>query len=143
MRRWWLWFARQCQWRCRREGQLVVSAPSAMTSPSLPVSYQPTDCAVPEILLCVCNASENHSTPLSSAASELRGQGGHCTPQVQELYPLYPPTQRCGLCQNFKLTTLTTRLYKVRTNLYSPPLTKTLPTFLLQLQCEAAFRQHR
>ena len=31
---------------------------------------------------------------------------------------LYPPSQRCGLCQNFKQTTLTTRLYKVRTNLY-------------------------
>ena len=41
-------------------------------------------------------------------------------PQVQDLYPLYPPSQRCGLCQHFKQTTLTTRLYKVRTNLYSP-----------------------
>ena len=51
-------------------------------------------------------------------ASELWGQGVHCTPQVQDLYPLYPPSQRCGLCQNFKQTTLTTRLYKVRTNLY-------------------------
>ena len=28
-----------------------------------------------------------------------------------------PPSQRCGSCQNFKQTTLTTRLYKVRTNL--------------------------
>ena len=51
-------------------------------------------------------------------------RGLHCNPQVQDLYPLYPPSQRCGLCQNFKQTTLTTRLYKVRTNLY-PPLTKT------------------
>jgi len=34
------------------------------------------------------------------------------------------PNQRCGLCQNFQQTTLTTRLYKVFTNLY-PPLTKT------------------
>jgi len=51
------------------------------------------------------------------------GTGGvHCTPQVQDLYP---PSQRCGLCQKFKQTTLTTRLYKVRTNLYPPPLTKT------------------
>jgi len=41
-----------------------------------------------------------------------------CTPQVQELYPLYPLRQKCGLCQNFKQTTLTARLYKVRTNLY-------------------------
>ena len=31
---------------------------------------------------------------------------------------LVPPSQRCGLCQNFKQTTLSTRLYKVRTNLY-------------------------
>jgi len=52
-------------------------------------------------------------------------RGVHCTPQVQDLYPLYLPSQRCGLCQNFKQTTLTTRLYKVRTNLYPPPLTKT------------------
>jgi len=36
---------------------------------------------------------------------------GHCTPQVQDLYPLYLPSQRCGLCHNFKQTTLTTRLY--------------------------------
>ena len=48
----------------------------------------------------------------------------HCTPQVQDLYPLYPPSQRCGFRQNLKQTTLTTRLYKVRTNLY-PLLTKT------------------
>ena len=32
-----------------------------------------------------------------------------------------PPSQRCGLCQNFKQTTLTTRLHKVRTNLYPAP----------------------
>jgi len=69
----------------------------------------------------------------------------HCTPQVQDLYSLYTPSQRCGLCQNFKQTTLTgkckwsygpscpvdfplnifihsftRRLYKVRTNLYPP-----------------------
>jgi len=58
-------------------------------------------------------------------ASELWGQGGTLyLPQVQDLYPLYPPSQRCSLCKNFKQTTLTTRLYKVRTNLY-PRLTKT------------------
>jgi len=39
-------------------------------------------------------------------------------------YPLYLPSQRCGLCQNFKQTTLTTRSCKVRTNFY-PPLMKT------------------
>ena len=53
-----------------------------------------------------------------TVASELWGQGVHCTPQVQDSYPLYPPSQRRGLCQNFKQTTLTIRLYKVRTNLY-------------------------
>ena len=51
-------------------------------------------------------------------------RGVHCTPQVQDLYPLSPPSQRCCFCQNFKQTTLTTRLYKVCTNLYPPPLTK-------------------
>ena len=55
----------------------------------------------------------------STMASELWGQGGTLyPPQVQDLYPLYLPSQRCGLCQNFKQTTLTTRFYKVRTNLY-------------------------
>jgi len=49
------------------------------------------------------------------------GTGGTLYPQVQDLYPLYPPSQRRDLCQNFKQTTLTTRLYKVRTNLYLPP----------------------
>jgi len=55
-----------------------------------------------------------------TVASELWGQGGTLYPQVQDLYPLYPSSQRCGLCQHFKQTTLTTRLYKVRTNLYPP-----------------------
>ena len=54
----------------------------------------------------------------STMASELWGQGGTLYPQVQDLYPLYLPSQRCGLCQNFKQTTLTTRFYKVRTNFY-------------------------
>jgi len=40
-----------------------------------------------------------------------------------------PPSQRCGLCQNFKQTTLTTRSYKVRTNLY-PPTYENVPTRL-------------
>ena len=60
-----------------------------------------------------------------------RGYIGHCTPQVQDLYPLYPPSQRRDLCQNFKQTTLTTRLYKVRTNLYPAPRTyENVPTCL-------------
>jgi len=40
-------------------------------------------------------------------------------PPSSGLVPPVPPSQRCGLCQNFKQTTLTTRLYKVRTNLYT------------------------
>ena len=60
------------------------------------------------------------------------GTMGTLYPKVQDLYSLYPPSQRCGLCQNFKQTTLTTRLYKVRTNLYPPPLTyENIPTRLV------------
>jgi len=43
-----------------------------------------------------------------------------------------PPSQRRGLRQNFKQTTLTTRLYKVLTNLY-PPLTKTFRSAWIDL----------
>ena len=46
-----------------------------------------------------------------------RGRGVTLYPQVQDLYL---PSQRCGLCQNFKQTTLTTRLYKVRTTGVNP-----------------------
>ena len=49
-------------------------------------------------------------------------RGVHCTPPSLGLVPPVPPSQRCGLCQNFKQTTLTTRLYKVRTYLYLPHL---------------------
>jgi len=73
----------------------------------------------------------SHLPQLLTVASELWGQGGTLYPQVQDLYPLYSPSQRCGLCQNFKQTTLTTRLYKVRTNLY-PSLTKTFRRAWLQ-----------
>ena len=69
-----------------------------------------------------------HQRPCITREMETSGQvqwrrnygdkGVHCIPQVQDLYPLYLPSQRCGLCQNFKQTTLTTRFYKVRTNLY-------------------------
>jgi len=52
------------------------------------------------------------------------GDGGTLYPPSSGLVPLYPPSQRCGLCQNFKQTTLTTRLYEVRTNLYSPLMKK-------------------
>ena len=73
---------------------------------------------------------ESHKLQLNklvSVASELWGQGHGdivAYPPSSGLVPPVPPSQRCGLCQNFKQTTLTTRLYKVRTNLY-PPLTKT------------------
>jgi len=56
-------------------------------------------------------------------ASELWGHVGTSYPPSSGLVPPVPPSQRCGLCQNFKQTTLTTRLCKVSTNLY-PPLTK-------------------
>jgi len=48
----------------------------------------------------------------------------HCTPPssgLVVLYPLYPPSQRCGLCQNFKKTTFI-RFVQICTPL---PLTKT------------------
>ena len=55
----------------------------------------------------------------------------HCTPQVQDLYSLYPPSQRCGLCQNFKQTTLTTTLYKVSGSYkFVPPTYENVPTRL-------------
>jgi len=75
-----------------------------------------------------CGPIGDHCSAEWPVASELWGHGGTLTPpQVQDLYP---PSQRCGLCQNFKQTTLTIRLYKVRTNLYPPPLTKIVPTRL-------------
>jgi len=48
----------------------------------------------------------------------------HCTPPssgLVVLYPLYPPSQRCGLCQNFKKSTFI-RFVQICTPL---PLTKT------------------
>jgi len=67
------------------------------------------------------SASHLSTTPHKPSGVGTMGTGGTLYPQVQDLYP---PSQRCGLCQNFKQMILTTRLYKVRTNLY-PPLTKT------------------
>jgi len=49
---------------------------------------------------------------------------GYIVPPSSGLVPPVPPSQRCGLCQIFKQTTLTTRLYKVLTNLYPPHLRK-------------------
>jgi len=62
-------------------------------------------------------------TALLTVALELWGQRGTFYPPSSGLVPPVPPSQRCGLFQNFKQTTLTTRLYNVRTKLY-PPLTK-------------------
>jgi len=52
------------------------------------------------------------------------GTGGYIVPPKFRTCTPVPPSQRCGFRQNLKQTTLTTRLYKVRTNLY-PLLTKT------------------
>jgi len=52
-------------------------------------------------------------------------RGGTLYPQVQDLYPCTTQVKDAAFVKkNLKQTTLTTRLYKVRTNLY-PPLTKT------------------
>jgi len=71
--------------------------------------------------LPVCHTTVWNINVRKPVASELWGQGGTLYPQVQDLYSLYLRSQRFGLCQNFKQTNLTTRLYKVRTNLYPPP----------------------
>jgi len=68
-------------------------------------------------------------------------RGYNVPPQVQDLYPMYPPSQRFGLCQNFKQTTLTTRFYKVRTNLY-PPLTKTFRCAWYNRLCSTYLRYY-
>jgi len=61
------------------------------------------------------------TTPVVSGVGTMGTRGTlYLPPQVQDLYPVYHPSQRCGLCQNFKQTTLTTSLYKVRKNLYPP-----------------------
>jgi len=59
-------------------------------------------------------------------ASELWGQGGTLYPPSSGFVPLVPPKSKMRLMsKKFKQTTLTTRLYKVRTDSY-PQLTKTL-----------------
>jgi len=74
--------------------------------------------------ICCCFLFLTTSRNISDSGVGTMGSGDTLYPQVQDLYPLYLPSQRCGLCQNFKQTTLAARFYKVRTNLY-PPLTKT------------------
>jgi len=60
--------------------------------------------------------------PRASVASELWGQRGTLYPQVQDLYPCKDAirVKDAAYVKIQKQTTLTTRLYKVRTNLYSP-----------------------
>jgi len=77
-----------------------------------------------EFRLVSCDAPAALYWLLLTSGVGTMGTGRTLYPQVQDLYPLYSPSQRCGLCQNFKQTTLTTRLYKVRTNLYPPHLRK-------------------
>jgi len=66
----------------------------------------------------------SRTTARSAGGTMGTGGGGTLHPTRSGLVPPVPPSQRCGLCQNFKQTTLTTRLYKVRT-ICTPPLTKT------------------
>jgi len=61
---------------------------------------------------------------LWTVTSELWGQGGTLDPQVQDFYPLYLQVKDVAYVKILSKRLLTTRLYKVRTNLY-PPLTKT------------------
>jgi len=84
-------------------------------------------CRPPSLLVIICffrfSLSLLHPCCCRQWRRNYGDRGVHCTPpQVQDLYgPLYPPSQRYGLCQNFKQTTLTTRLYKFRTDLNPPP----------------------
>jgi len=72
-----------------------------------------------------------HRQRQTAVASELCGQGGGTLYAPSSgLVPPVIPSQSCGLRQNFKQTTLTTRLYKVRTNLYPPPTYENVPTRL-------------
>jgi len=65
------------------------------------------------IKMNICNSAASLVVKVEHWASGVgtMGTGGTLYPQVQDLYPLYLPSQRCGLCQNSKQTTLTTRLY--------------------------------
>ena len=87
---------------------------------------------------------ENNCRSLSiwqqgAMASELWGVTLY--PPSSGLVPPVSPSQRCGLCQNFKQTTLTTRLYKVRTNLHPPPLTKTFQRAWQGRLCQPSWGQ--
>jgi len=84
-------------------------------------------------LLCFCVAtafSMNKDLYIIHSGVGTMGTGGTLYPPSSGLVTPVPSSQRCGLCQNFKQTTLTTRLYKVRTNLY-PPTYENVPTRLI------------
>ena len=84
----------------------------------------------PYLIQTVMSVQAPDLNELANSGVGTMGTGGYIVPpRLQDLYPLYPPSQRCGLCQNFKQTTLATRLCKVRTNLY-PPTYENVPTRL-------------
>ena len=76
---------------------------------------------------------------LPTVASELWGQGGTLPPSSGLVRSPVPPSQRYGLCQNFKQTTLTTRLYKFRTDLNPPPTYENVPT---RLAAECSYQNY-
>jgi len=78
---------------------------------------RPSDWPCARLLLLYCKTDDPIEMLFGISGVGTMGTGGTLYPQVQDLYPC-TPSERCGLCQNFKQTTLTTRLYKVRTNLY-------------------------
>jgi len=65
------------------------------------------------------------SPVISSSGVGTTGTGGYIVPPKFRTCTPCTPKSKMRLMSNFKQTTLTTRLYKVRTNLYLPPLTKT------------------
>ena len=74
-------------------------------------------------MLVLINVNTSLHNELSISGVGTMGTGGYIVPYAPKfrtctVVPPVPPSQRCGLCQTFKQTTLTTRLYKVRTNLY-------------------------
>ena len=73
-----------------------------------------------------------HFTCINHVAQWRRNyeERGYIAPPSSGLVPPGPPSQRCGLCQIFKQTTLTTRLYKVLTNLCPLPTYENVPTCL-------------
>jgi len=77
--------------------------------------------------VCISIQTDDHAITHHSVFTgrmQWRRNYGDIVPPSSGLVLPVPPSQRCGLCQNFKQTTLTTRLYKVRTNLYPPHLRK-------------------